>query len=349
MITLARVIWSPDVSKTCLDSQPLSSKSELRLGDIDASNAAEMRSMFERIFAKPMSEAFWRWKYRADRGHALGVWQGDRLVAHYGGIGADIVMDGKASRAVQIVDVMVDPAVRNSVRKTSPFFLATSTFLNRFIGYKQPYLLGYGFPSHRHLQLAERLNLYAAVGEMSELQLSAKAAKLDRLLYRWQQVPGHLLQKHESTLNRLWQQMQQSLPAAILVRKDVERLRYRYVEHPEHQYEFWLLRRRLTNKALAVVVLKPEPGRVLLMDVIADLAALPNALMQTARLVQQRWQQPLAAWLSTAQVPSLRLSDRYVQVKPLPICTPANIWTEGPQPAELKDRWWLMAGDTDFL
>jgi hypothetical protein len=31
------------------------------------------------------------------------------------------------------------------------------------------------------------------------------------------------------------------------------------------------------------------------------------------------------------------------------ITTPANIWTPGPAPEELNDRWWLLAGDTDYL
>lgn len=324
--------------------------SGLRLGEINADNAVEMRQLFERIFHKPMSEQFWRWKYRADCGHALGVWQDNELVAHYGGIGADIVMDGQTKRAVQIVDVMVDPAVRNAVRRTSPFFLATSTFLERFIGYQQPYLLGYGFPSHRHLQLAEHLKLYAPVGDMSELSFApAPAATLCSVFHKWEQLTAQNIDAHASELNALWQQMQQSLPAAIIVRKDAERLRYRYLEHPEHQYELWLLRKQLTGSAVAVVALKREAERVLLMDAVGALAMLPNALHLSARLAWKRWQLPLALWLSTAQLQTMDLPARLLQVTPLPICTPANIWTAGPTPAEIKDRWWLMAGDTDFL
>ncbi len=309
-----------------------------------------MRQLFERIFHKPMSEQFWRWKYRADCGHALGVWQGDELVAHYGGVGADIVMDGQAKRAVQIVDVMVDTSVRNAVRRTSPFFLSTSKFLERFIGYQQPYLLGYGFPSHRHLQLAEHLKLYAAVGEMSELSFAAApAATLRGIFHKWEQLTTQNIEKHEGELNALWQQMQQSLPRAIIVRKDAARLRYRYLDHPEQQYELWLLRKQLTREVVAVVVLKREAARVLVMDVVGVLSELPTTLHLTARLAWKRWKLPLALWLSTAHVKTMDLPARLAQVTPLPICTPANIWTEGPPPDELKDRWWLMAGDTDFL
>ena len=330
--------------------QSLSSNSPLRLGDIHTDNAVQMRHLFERVFGKPMSERFWHWKYRADCGHALGVWQGDELVAHYGGMGTDIVMDGKARRAVQIVDVMVDVSVRNAVRKTSPFFLAASAFLERFIGYQRPYLLGYGFPSHRAMHLAEHLKLYAPVGNMSELAFAAAPpAQWSSIIHKWEPLTAANAAAHAGEVDALWQRMQQSLPRAIIVRKDFARLRYRYLEHPEHQYALWLLRKRMTGEALAIVVLKPEAERVLLMDIVAGLGLLPNTLRLAAGLSWQRWQLPMSLWLSTSHLQAMELPAKLGHVNPLPICTPTNIWTDGPTPAEVKDRWWLMAGDTDFL
>jgi Acetyltransferase (GNAT) domain len=351
MITLALSICCGRMGNFCVETvQPLSQVSSVRLGEIQLDNAAEMRELFERVFGKPMSEPFWRWKYLNGNGHALGVWQGDVLVAHYGGIGADIVMDGQAKRAVQIVDVMVDPAVRSAVRRTSPFFLATSSFLERFIGFSQPYLLGYGFPSHRHLQLAAHLRLYAAVGAMSELHFpTAPPVTLRDALYQWKALPAPAFAAQAAEFDQLWQRMQQSLPAAIIVRKDAARIRHRYLDHPEHAYQLWVLRHRLTGTAVATVVLKVEAARVLLMDVVGPLPVLARVLRLTARLAWQHWQLPLTLWLSTAQVEKLQLPAQHLQVNALPISTPANIWTAGPPPAELQDRWWLMAGDTDFL
>lgn len=328
-------------------TQSPDSQRVLRIGEVTASNAGEMRALFAEVFGKPMSEAFWHWKYRAGRGHGLGVWDRDKLVAFYGGIGADIFFDGKPALAVQIVDVMVLAAARNSVRSQSPFFVATSSFLERYIGNSQPYLLGYGFPSDRHLQLARHLGLYAPVGGMRELTLLPAARRLtDRLLYI-EPLTINNFDRYAPLLDSLWQRMQASMPTAILVRKQANWLKHRYMQHPEHEYRCWLWRQRLTGKPFALAVVKPEAGRILVMDVIADATDYAKAVRLTAIRASREQTTPMVFWLSSAWQQRLQLDA--LPAKQLPISTPANIWTEGPAPERLQDRWCLTAGDTDYL
>lgn len=324
--------------------------STFRVAEIGVAHAGEVRALFAGVFGKPMSEEFWRWKYRDGNDHALGVWDGDTLVAHYGGLGADIVIDGKPARAVQIVDVMVLQTVRHGVRKHSPFFLATSNFLERYIGYAQPYLLGYGFPSDRHLQLAQHLGLYAPVGGMSELTMhGGKRLPADLLLQR-RTLTNDNFALHAEAIDALWQRKQASLPAAILVRKDAARIRYRYLQHPEHCYRLLWWSHRLTGKPLALAVVKQEAERVLLMDVVAEAADFPRVLRLVANAMAREHSLPLVFWLSTAWVQRLQLDAlETLETRTLPIITPANIRTEGPEPQTLLDRWCLTAGDTDYL
>jgi hypothetical protein len=35
-------------------------------------------------------------------------------------------------------------------------------------------------------------------------------------------------------------------------------------------------------------------------------------------------------------------------VTPLDVWIPTCIWTPGPSPESLRNKWWLMLGDTDF-
>jgi hypothetical protein len=317
------------------------------LADINEHNADAMRDLFRKVFNNEISEAVWRWKYLPTNAHSIGVWLGDELVAHYGGIGAEIVMDGKPAKAIQIVDVMVLPAARHGVRSQSPFYLAGSDFLDRFIGYQQPYLLGYGFPSNRHLHLAEHLKLYASVGSITELSITKAASRWYDCFWTWQALTQANIQQHAAALEQVWRAMQYSLPNAILVCKNAQRLRYRYLQHPEQQYQLYLLRHRVTNSLQAVVVLKQEAARVLLMDVVCEHQRLATVLRRCAVLAKNQFGLPLAAWLSTAYAQALARDG--IQLTELPIATPANIRTLGPSPAELQDRWWLMAGDTDFL
>jgi Acetyltransferase (GNAT) domain len=304
--------------------------------------------LFAEVFQKPMTEQLWRWKYRNGTEPGFGVWRGDKLVAHYGGVGCDIVLDGKPARAIQSVDVMVATNARQGGRRQSPFFLSTSMFLERCIGYSQPHLLGYGFPSDRHLQLAQHLGLYAKVGGMSELTVPAATPALsDKLLVHCETLSQDNFAAHREAINALWQRMQASMPTAILVRKQSDWLQHRYLEHPEESYRLMLWRQRVTGRAIALVVIKKEPSRYLVMDVLAAAKDVPCALRLLGSKHEGESGLPMVYWLSSAWVARLQLAA--LPVKSLPISTPANIWTEGPKPATLQDRWYLTAGDTDFL
>lgn len=325
----------------------ISHPGNFRVDEIRAENAGEMCHLFENIFGKPMSAACWQWKYPLSGGHGVGVWDGDELVAHYGGAGVEVVFEGKLVHAVQICDVMVSPKVRHAVRKHSPMFVAASTFIERFVGYGQEFLLGFGFPSNRALHLAEHLRLYEVVGTMSELSFPAVTSRLSDWLYGWRQIEPDSVAACADTLDALWQQMQASMPAAVLVNKNAARVNYRFVQHPHHRYHLWLLRQRLTGQVLTAVVLKEEPEQILLMDLIGSQAHFATALRQLALAVKRRWTQPLVFWLSSVHAEQLQIAG--MQRQALPISTPANIWTKGPAPAALMNRWWLTAGDTDFL
>jgi len=89
--------------------------STYRLDDITEVDAAAMRGLFADVFGKPMSAAFRQWKYRPGAGHGIGVWQGNALVAHYGGVGADIVIDW--------TDLRLGPQQQNITRTVGDFVL----------------------------------------------------------------------------------------------------------------------------------------------------------------------------------------------------------------------------------
>ena len=332
-----------------MDAQP--GVSTLTTRQLDATDAPAMRSLFQNIFNKDMSAALWDWKYRRPQSGmesgAVGVFRDGALVCHYGGMGADIYYKGKAATAMQIVDVMVEPAVRGAVRKQSPFFLAGSAFLEQYIGFKQPYLLGYGFPSDRHLALAEHLQLYAPVGRMWELNWDLTAPPRQPLLQKVICVDAGNLAQHRAALNAVWGQLRADLGERIVVRKDAAFVEWRYLQHPQEQYTLLLLQRRFTGAPLGLCVLKQEAERVLLMDAIGALRHMPQ-LIRAAQAATWRGQcRKLATWCSAPDI--ARFGTDVTTTQPLPITTPANIWTVGPPPEELQDRWWLMPGDTDSL
>lgn len=71
--------------------------------------------LFETVFGKPMTEAFWRWRYLD---HPAGgpmialAWDGDRLAAHYAASHAPLVIDGATTAAALSMTTMTHPDYR---------------------------------------------------------------------------------------------------------------------------------------------------------------------------------------------------------------------------------------------
>lgn len=319
---------------------------QLTVRDIERGDAAAVRTLFANIFRKEMPQALWDWKYARPQGAALGVWRGDELVAHYGGMGVDICFNGAPAAAAQICDVMVNPSVRHAVRKQSPFFLSTSAFLERYLGYDKRWLVGYGFPSDRHMDLAAHLKLYAPVGRMWELHWDLPVKPAAPWLLKTHRLDRATFERHRARIDALGAQQRGDLAARIAVRKDAAFVEWRYLQHPLERYELLLVTHRITGKPIGLCVLKVESERVLWMEALGPLAHLP-ALAQIARAATwQLEQRKLALWCGA---PDVARFGNVTGAQALPITTPANVWTPGPAPDELRDRWWLLAGDTDYL
>jgi hypothetical protein len=318
----------------------------LSVRELQADDAPAMRALFAEIFKKEMSQALWDWKYARSQSVALGVWREGKLIAHYGGMGTDILMKGFPSTAVQICDVMVETSARQAVRRHSPFFLSTSGFIERYIGYDRPWLLGYGFPSDRHMALAAHLKLYGAVGRMWELTWELAEQALMPWMLKAVVIDKETFARHSAALDSLAAQQRTDLRDRIVVRKDASFVRWRYLQHPQERYELLLVKQRFTGKPVGLCVLKVEAERALWMEALGPVAHLP-ALAQVARaatwLLQRR---KLVLWCSA---PDVTRFGNVAKVEALAITTPSNIWTPGPAPEELQDRWWLLAGDTDWL
>lgn len=319
---------------------------EFTLRELQPADAPAMRALFTQVFKKEMPQSLWDWKYKRAESAALGIWRGATLVAHYGGMGFAVNYKGRPGMAAQICDVMVDPSARHAVRRQSPFFLSTSAFLERYLGYGKRWELGYGFPSDRHMELAARLNLYAPVGKMWELRWEVSEATRAPGLLKTRKLDLASFASYRAIVDSLGAKQCADLADRIVVRKDAEWFAWRYWRRPGENYEVLLVRHRFTGKPIGVCVLKLEPERVLWLDALAPLGNLP-ALAQVARAAAwQMGRRKLVLWCSEPDVARFgNVSDR----EALPITTPANIWTPGPPPAELHNRWWLLAGDTDFL
>ena len=302
-------------------------------------------ALFKKTFHQEMSPDFWQWKYRLHSGRQIGAWRENRLAGHYGGMGREILFFGRPEMAVQIGDVMVDEKERGVLTRKGPFFLMAATFLERYIGFGKPYLIGFGFPNERAMKVAERLSLYAEVGCMVEISWNTRS-KLPLWSTRLQPIDRNRPENLPSVVDTCWQRMAADLSGDIVGLRDWPYLQHRYLNHPHQPYQIVLISNRLGARMHGIMVLRYDAEDCEIIDIIAPLREIPLIVTHARRL----------AGIHGAKRVFCHITENFAahftatggRSQPTNIRIPANIWSAGPAPAILKDHWWLMSGDKDF-
>lgn len=299
--------------------------------------------LFKSAFNQDIDVALWRWKYGDGRGDAIIAETDGRLVAHYGCTRRRVRFFGEPIVTVQICDVMVDPRERGIMTKSGAMFLTAATFAEIFLGL-QGVPLGYGFPSRRHERLAETLGLYAEVGRLMEVRWppgDTRARLASRVRHLEPEQAGD-----RRAVERLWSAMARDFDDGIVAIRDWSYIAYRYADHPLNHYELVLVTSRLTGRPLGLLVLRKGKDAVELVDLVAPRSNL-SVLVDQARRLTALWGLPAVfCWITQQHVAALVGPDG--EVKDLDISIPTSVWVDGPAPERLRDRWWLMSGDTDF-
>ena len=313
---------------------------------VTENDKAAIRELFNEVFApEKMSDALWEWKYADGRGLGIAAWRDGKIIAHYGAIIHEIHYFGQPKLAIQIADVMVLAKERGFLTRRGAFFLTASTFPEKYVGYGARFWLGYGFPTQRAMKVAERLGLYAPVGKMMQLAWQTASAKP----HLWTRI-CHLHQhkkKNKKIINKLWNNMADSLQKALVGVRDWSYVQHRYFLHPHKQYEVLLISKRFTNQALAVVVIRRENEICRIMDFIGDPKYLPETIKQIRRIAAVWGMEKVIVWITANFTKVFPQQD--AEEHDLEIIIPHTIWSQAVPPEEIEGHWWLMGGDTDFL
>lgn len=316
-----------------------------RLRLLEKNQVPEMRTLFEKTFNHAMSPATWEWKYGPETNREIGIWRDHQLVAHYGGIGRDILLFGQPQTAVQIGDVMVDASERGILIRKGPFYLMASTFLERFIGFGKPYLIGFGFPNERAMKVAERLGLYAEVGRMTEFSWQP-LPKLPKWRTRLRPIENSDDDWAANAVNECWLQMANDLQAAIVGIRDWRYLQHRYLNHPNQQYQVVVVKNRFGEQLHGVLVIRHDVDSFEIVDIIAPLAEIPLLVTHARRLAGIAGGERITCRITENFAVHFAATGGVQQSSNIRI--PANAWSDGPKPDTLRNCWWLMSGDMDF-
>ncbi|MBZ0092873.1 MAG: GNAT family N-acetyltransferase, partial [Sulfuricellaceae bacterium] len=225
-----------------------------RISALGVEDETEVRRLFAKVFGQTHDERWFDWKYGQGRGEAVGLWDDSGcLVAHYAGIPRTLLWHGVPVKAVQIGDVMVAPQVRGLMTRKGPFFQVCTRFFGSRVGEGKNYRLAFGFPSKRHVQLGEMLGLYHNAGKILQLRWAVRA---ERLAPWWNWSP---LVENRATLEQqvagVWAAMARDFGDFVLGVRDIDYLRWRFLDRPDRQYRLFCLRRWPMGDTVAVVAM----------------------------------------------------------------------------------------------
>jgi hypothetical protein len=218
--------------------------------------------LFKEIFGREMTIEEWRWKYTGQGNKkvysSIAVNETNEVIAHYGGVPHRMIYHGKEIYGLSIGDVMVHPTFRGlKLFKKAAAMVPDEAAIDGFI-------LGYGFPNERALQLPEKLGLYEKIEDVFEANKEVRFHKnMNRLLYKFFPISYD-----DRRINKLWESVKDTFGLSVV--RDREYLQWRYEKHPFFSYELWGLRKRWSRRLQGLAVLRNEEEKMLIIDFVVN-------------------------------------------------------------------------------
>lgn len=314
------------------------------LRKMDHTDLPAALDLFRTCFGHEMPAAMWAWKYGDGKVNDINVWKGETLVGHYGGMARKALFFGEPTQVIQIGDTMVHPSERGSLTRKGVFFRMASTFFESNVGFGKRFLASYGFPNERVMRLGKSLGLYGELDRVVELIWPV----LPPFLPSWRSVLRRVSanDRHfRQQADLLWKRMAEHLQDAVVGDRGGEYLEHRYFDHPCHQYYVLMVLARFSGKPRGIVVLRPHEEDWELMDVVCGLDDIPPMLWHARRFVGAAKGKRLFGWITAAFQCHF---GNECQSRDIGVSVASNISDFGPRVEEMKNRWWLTSGDTDF-
>lgn len=318
-----------------------------RIATVGPEDMPEMLRLFAEVFGHAPDEHWFDWKYGAGQGEAVGLWdESGRQVAHYAGLPRTLCWRQERLATVQIIDVMVAPAVRGLLPRKGAFFQVCSSFFDSRVGKDRAYRLAFGFPNQRHLRLGVALDLYRDVRPIHLLRWDVPQKSLP-LWWDWSPLPtGNVVAAQR--VAEAWKAMSQDMGEYVLGLRNMDYLRWRFLERPDRQYQLFCLRRRLTGRTEAVAVMRFSGDQAELLDVVGPRKAFGVVLQAAADYAAQNGAMALTAWASSAVAEVIGASGT-ATILETGASLAIALASEFSSDDCARARWWWMGGDTDFL
>lgn len=225
-----------------------------------------IRELFALCFGREMSHEEWLWKYKGSPwGSSIVVaTEGDKIIAHYGGLRMRFHFKGRTYNVFQPCDVMTHPGYRarilsrkGAMVKTGEHFYAINSMD-----------FAIGFPSERHAILGTKLLGYTEHGYVTAL--SKKITRLKRIWKPLFKIETGWDSFNENELDGLWEKVKDN--CGISTEKGSSYIFWRYRDNPIRRYEFLGVRDRLRKTLKAFAVFSVGESELLILDFVYEKA-----------------------------------------------------------------------------
>ena len=300
--------------------------------------------LFEEVFKEKMSKEFWSWKYAQHGMKWRGVCavKGGKVVGHYNGIGRNILYFGQHKKAIASGDTMVSPKARGGIKQNSPFYTMVKIWVEMNLGYNQEFLLSFGFPNKRVMALSKAVGLYAEVDTITEIhwqttQVNSADTNVEKYL-------DHV--KTDAEILTVWRNMAGDFKDALIGVRNIAYLKHRYINHPKFEYKIYLVYSSEKNLQ-GVFVLKQENKVALLMDVITQKENFSLIVSEALKKAHKNKSDTMKCWITTSKAKFLDCHS--ATLNKIDVAIPTSNFTPGFDPETIRNKWFLMYGDTDFI
>lgn len=242
--------------------------SEFEIRPYTTGDEEAINDLFNRTFGAQRSLAEWRWKFGPEPNKPLMLaWDGEELVAQYGGIARRLQVQGRSVGGATIVDVIGTAGGRRSLNRRSAYVRAYDTYIEYFAR-NGGLPICYGFPGERAL----RLGLIAmGYGGIPPEPLTYLERTADAPLARWRRLHygARPLAEEDEAIDQLWQRVGPQYSAAMV--RDARHVRSRLEGHPAGvTYPGFLVRPRPFGPPVAYAAFRIDSPVLRWIDLVWD-------------------------------------------------------------------------------
>lgn len=304
---------------------------------------SQCKNLFEEVFQQKMSSEFWNWKYSGVKWRGICAIQNDKVIAHYNGMPRQILYFGEYKKALQACDTMVATSARGGIKNNSPFYNVAKAWISMNIGINKDFLLAYGFPNKRVMLLAHKLGLYSEVDEITEIHWEATQLQVNQhiTIKKYQQS-----EKIDAQINNLWRDMAEEFKEDVIGIRNTNYIKKRYLNHPSIEYEIYTLH---NNKKdfISLFIIKNQNKDLLLMDIIAKKENYPLVINEVKNIAKDKECKIVKCWITKSKANLFECCNSISNN--INVSIPTSAITSNFNPKTIKDKWFLMYGDTDFI